>query len=90
MTKTLEQILEEFEEEKSKFLVFDKASGSRWLDEEKLKAFLSHTFSAGEQKGREEAVEYIKIHADPVDIEAGFDLEVWDELLEQARKGTEV
>lgn len=32
---------ERFEEQKASFLTFDKASGSRWLNEEKLLAFIS-------------------------------------------------
>ena len=39
----------EFEAAKASFLVFDKASGSRWLDEEKLKHFIQERFISKER-----------------------------------------
>ena len=38
-----------------------------------------------EQRGREEAVDHINMCADSVDIEAGFSLDRWRAILEEAR-----
>ncbi len=46
--------------ERSGFLTYDKQSGSRWLDDEKVLAFLDSIVSESMAKGAALAVEYIE------------------------------
>lgn len=50
----------EFEDKKSGFLVYDKQSGSRWLDDEKIKDFITHQRQQAQAELREELVQQLK------------------------------
>lgn len=77
---------EDYENEKAHFLTYNKASGSRWLDDERLKKFIREQVATaraeGEQAGRDAAIKHIKEKSEPATMQLWY---VQDTTLEAAR-----
>ncbi len=54
--KTWSDWEEDYENEKAHFLIYDKQSGSRWLDDERLKSFIASLLTHARTEGREDGM----------------------------------
>lgn len=93
MTDTQPTSIDEVVEEIGRFVYgyysesnnYDRAEECTAEELVKLRSKLTTLVEQARGEGMDKAIEYIKHHADPVDIEAGFKDIVWESLLDSAR-----